>query len=215
MIPTVQYLEERFDTFNRMCFDGALPRIPIKLSRARSVIGRLLYRPVRARRGRIVGREDFLIRISTRFDLPEAEVEDTLIHEMIHYWIAWKGLRDSSSHGRVFRAMMQEINRKYGRHLTVSHKTTPAELDRDTRIREHLLCVSTLSDGRTAVTVCNPKSAPAIRRVFRLAAAVRTQAWFRSLDPWFNRFPRCRSPKLFPVDPDVLRPHLEGALPLA
>ena len=81
MIPTQEYLEERFDTFNRMCFDGALPRIPIRLSRAHTFLGRLQYKPVRDWRGRIVRKEDFVLRISTRFDLPEAEVEDTLIHE--------------------------------------------------------------------------------------------------------------------------------------
>ena len=91
MIPTVGYLEERFDTFNAMCFGGALPRIPIKLSKARGFVGRLQYRVKRDWRRRVVGREDFVLRISTRFDLPEAEVEDTLIHEMIHLWIAWKG----------------------------------------------------------------------------------------------------------------------------
>ena len=83
MIPTVEYLEERFGTFNELCFEGALPRIPIKLSNARSFVGRLQYRPVRDWRGRVVRREDFVLRISKRFDLPEAEVEDTLIHEMI------------------------------------------------------------------------------------------------------------------------------------
>ena len=135
MIPTVEYLEERFDTFNRMCFEGALPRIPIKLSHARTFVGRLVYRPVRNWRGRVVRREDFVIRISTRFDLPEAEIEDTLIHEMIHYWIAWKDIPDSSTHGREFRRIMQEINTRHGRHLTISHKSTPEEQDADTRIR--------------------------------------------------------------------------------
>ncbi len=74
MAPTVEYLEERFDTFNRMCFDGALPRIPIKLSNARGFVGRLQYRPVRDWRGRVVRHEDFVLRISRHFDLTEAEV---------------------------------------------------------------------------------------------------------------------------------------------
>ena len=102
MIPTVEYLEERFDSFNASCFEGALPRIPIKLSRARSFVGRLQYKPIRNWRGKLVGGENFVIRISTKFDLPEAETEDTLIHEMIHYWIVLNGLQDSSTHGRIW-----------------------------------------------------------------------------------------------------------------
>jgi hypothetical protein len=209
MIPTQEYLEERFDMFNRMCFDGALPRIPIRLSRAHTFLGRLQYKPVRDWRGRIVRREDFVLRISTRFDLPEAEVEDTLIHEMIHYFIAWKGLKDTSTHGRLFREMMKEINERHGRHITISHKTTPEELDRDTRVRTHHVCVSQLADGRTAVTVCASTRVRAISRAFGWSPTIRHTTWYTSTDPWFNRFPRCRTPKLFPVDPADLEPHLK------
>ena len=211
MQPTVEYLEERFDTFNRMCFDGALPRIPIKLSRARTFVGRLIYRPVRDWRGRVVRREDFVLRISTYFDLPEAEIEDTLIHEMIHYWIAWKGIKDTSSHGKEFRRIMKEINALHGRHLTISHKSTPEEQDRDTRVRDHYFCVSQLADGRTALTVAARPSIARIRRAFRWSPTVRSQTWYHSRDPWFNRYPHCRSPKIFPVDPAVLQPHLDAA----
>ena len=211
MTPTVEYLEERFDTFNRMCFDGALPRIPIKLSRARTFVGRLIYRPVRDWRGRVVRREDFVLRISTYFDLPEAEIEDTLIHEMIHYWIAWKGIKDTSSHGKEFRRIMKEINALHGRHLTISHKSTPEEQDRDTRVRDHWFCVSQLADGRTALTVAAQPCIARIRRAFRWSPTVRSQTWYHSRDPWFNRYPHCRSPKIFPVDPAVLQPHLDAA----
>ena len=211
MTPTVEYLEERFDTFNRMCFDGALPRIPIKLSRARTFVGRLIYRPVRDWRGRVVRREDFVLRISTYFDLPEAEIEDTLIHEMIHYWIAWKGIKDTSSHGKEFRRIMKEINALHGRHLTISHKSTPEEQDRDTRVRDHWFCVSQLADGRTALTVAAQPCIARIRRAFRWSPSIRSQPWYHSRDPWFNRYPHCRSPKIFPVDPAVLQPHLDAA----
>ena len=211
MTPTVEYLEERFDTFNRMCFDGALPRIPIKLSHARTFVGRLIYRPVRDWRGRVVRREDFVLRISTYFDLPEAEIEDTLIHEMIHYWIAWKGIKDTSSHGKEFRRIMKEINALHGRHLTISHKSTPEEQDRDTRVRDHYFCVSQLADGRTALTVAAQPCIARIQRAFRWSPTVRSQTWYHSRDPWFNRYTHCRSPKIFPVDPAVLQPHLDAA----
>ena len=211
MTPTVEYLEERFDTFNEMCFDGALPRIPVKLSGARSFVGRLTYRPVRDWRGRVVRCEDFVLRISKRFDLSEAEIEDTLIHEMIHYWIAYTGLRDSSTHGKLFRAKMKEINKLHGRHLTISHKSTPEEQDRDTHVSTHYFCVSQLVDGRTALTVAASTYVSRIRRAFRWSPTVRSQTWYTSTDPWFNRFPRCRSPKLFPVEIETLRLHLVDA----
>ena len=56
----------------------------ILITGARGFVGRLQYRTVRDWRGRVVRSEDFVLRISRHFDLPEEEVEDTLIHEMIH-----------------------------------------------------------------------------------------------------------------------------------
>ena len=44
--------------------------------------------------------------------------------------------------------------------------------------------------------------------MLRWSPTVRSSAWFVSRDPWFNRFPRCRTAKLFPVDPDELKAHI-------
>jgi hypothetical protein len=106
---------------------------------------------------------------------------------------------------------MQEINAQHGRHLTISHKSTPEEQDADTRIRDHWFCVSQLADGRTALTVAAQPCITRIRRAFRWSPTVRSSIWYHSTDPWFNRYPHCRSPKLFPVDPDTLRTHLANA----
>ena len=103
---------------------------------------------------------------------------------------------------------MKEINALHGRHRTISHKTPPEELDRDTCVRDHHVCVSQLADGRTAVTVAASTCVPRIRRMLRWSPTVRSSAWFVSRDPWFNRFPRCRTAKLFPVDPDELKAHI-------
>ena len=85
---------------------------------------------------------------------------------------------------------------------------TPEELDRDTHVRTHHVGVSQLADGRTAVTVCASTRVRAIRRAFTLSPTVRSTTWFTTTDPWFNRFPRCRTPKIFPVDSADLQPHL-------
>ena len=106
---------------------------------------------------------------------------------------------------------MKEINSLHGRHLTISHKSTPEEQDRDTRVRDHYFCVSQLADGRTALTVAAQPCIARIRRAFRWSPSIRSQTWYHSRDPWFNRYPHCRSPKIFPVDPAVLQPHLDGA----
>ena len=124
MIATLPFLENRFKTFNDAYFGGALPPVPIKLGRAVRSIGCCAYKKRRKWFGK-VEYSDFRIRISTRFDLPEQELEDTLLHEMIHYEILVNQRRDSSAHGRLFRARMREINEQYGRHIAVSYRIKP------------------------------------------------------------------------------------------
>ena len=121
MIATKPFLEERFATFNTLCFDGSLPPVPLRLGRAVRSLGSCTYRKKR----HLFGRTEyygFSIRISARFDLPERVLEDVLLHEMIHYEILVNQRQDTSAHGRLFRARMKEINERYGRRITVSYR---------------------------------------------------------------------------------------------
>lgn len=122
MIATVPYVQERVEHFNRLCFGGVLPPIPVKLYRAKSYLGKVCYKYRRGFFGRILSYEDFVLRISTFYDLDEAELEDIILHELIHYYIAYKGIRDTSTHGREFRRLMKTINSQFGRHITISRR---------------------------------------------------------------------------------------------
>ena len=119
MLVTLPFIEDRFREYNVLMFGGALPPLPIKLGRARTRLGSLGYS---YRRRLLVKREmyNFHMRFSTYYDLPQEVWENVIIHEMIHYHLAITGQQDGTPHGKNFRRMMDEINTKYGRHLTVS-----------------------------------------------------------------------------------------------
>ena len=122
MVPTIPYIQSRFDEFNARFFAGALPPVPIKLSNARTFLGKLTFT---IRRKWLFGEwtySNFVLRINTRFDLPEQLIEDTILHEMIHYYIAVNQLRDTSTHGRLFRQEMKRINAEGNRHITISYR---------------------------------------------------------------------------------------------
>ena len=214
MRPTLQYVRQKFDEFNALIFDGALPPIPIKLSNARSYLGICRYK----RRRKLFGKEelyDFRLFISTRLDLPEQEVEDTIIHEMIHYYIGVNGIRDTSAHGEVFRRMMNSINREHGRRITVSHKSTAAQREEamDTRPRLHVVAVVRLKDGRMGIKVIprNERSILAYRRALALSGKVGSMDFYLTADPYFNRFPRSAAPKVYFVGEEEVGEHLSGA----
>lgn len=105
--------------FNALCFGGKLPVVPLKVSHARTFLGKLV---MRRKRGFFLSRTEYQLRISDFYDLPQQEFEDTVLHEMIHLHIAVNRLKDTSPHGPVFRRIMEAFNQRYGRHVTVSRR---------------------------------------------------------------------------------------------
>ena len=37
-----------------------------------------------------------------------------MVHEMIHYYIAWNNIKDNKTHGDEFMRIAEEMNTKYG-----------------------------------------------------------------------------------------------------
>ena len=82
MKATIEFVEKKFDGFNRQIFGGKLPKIPVVLSDAKTFLGQCVYRTRRKPNGS-VEKYDFKLRINTRLDLPERELEDIIIHEIL------------------------------------------------------------------------------------------------------------------------------------
>ena len=217
MKPTIAYLEQKFEEFNREMFGGKLPMPPIELGRARSYLGICMYQ----KRRRLFRKPElchFRMRFSALFDLPEREWEDTLIHEMIHYHIGMNQLNDTSSHGQLFRQMMESINRKYGRHITISHKSTAEQQEQtcDKRQRWHVVAVVRMCDGKTGVKVL-PRVAQRIVKYYNLVGGnsrVAGVSLYVCKDAYFNRFPCSSALNVVYADPEQVALHLTEARPL-
>lgn len=212
MIPTIQFVKDSFRRFNHDIFDGSLPEPKFVMTRARTFRGKMVYYRKSVFGKRICS--DFEMRISVTFDLPVAEWEDVVIHEMIHYHIAYRNIHDSSAHGPTFRKLMCLINSRYGRNITVSAHSTDEQRNADRQMRAHYLCLAKMSDGRLGV-------APVAKtRIFELwdvlpsIPGVMAVSWVGAIDPWFNRFPRVMTPKLYISSAEEVMPHLKGALRL-
>lgn len=201
--------------FNELCFDGVLPPVPVVMTKARTYLGKVTFCTRRGLLGRVTGHDSFAIRISTSFDLTQQEWEDVIIHELIHYFIAWRGIRDTSVHGQEFRKMMAEINHKYGRHMSVSHKCKAGELEpKPVRIRNNFVCVTRLQDGNWGVTVAARTRVLYLHRALPRYYQLRGLSWYETADPFFARFPHSISPKIYRISEEELTRHLVGATPL-
>lgn len=210
---TTNYIEQKFCEFNEMIFGGKLPPLPIKLSSARTFMGKLRYEKKRKFLGGWAYKNYQLV-ISTRFDVSEHVIEDTVIHEMIHYYIMYRGLRDTSSHGPVFRKMMKEINDKYGRHVSVSVRLDAEIQKRDTKKRCHLLCVSHFKDGRVGVTVAAHTRWQYLREHLPHIPNVTDCIWYVTSNPFFNKFPRALTAKIYLISKTEIAENLADAEPM-
>lgn len=192
MTPTREQMRAWFDTFNRQYFNGELPLPRLALGSSRTRLGSMSCR----RRRTLTGWKfsDFAIRLSTYYDCTESEMQTVLLHEMIHYYIAWKGIRDDAPHGSVFRSIMNILNTRHGWDISVSasmrgRKTAAPHNDR----RPRLVLALENSRGECFLTVVNPRYAAQLKSRLKNAADATQRAWFVSTDPFFSDFTTVRS----------------------
>ena len=203
----MEYIQAHFDEYNRQYFGGQLPSLPIKLSHAKGFLGKVTF--VRKRQGLFGGykNEDFVLRINVRIDLPEELVQDTILHEMIHYYIAVNQFRDTSTHGRLFRAEMARINAEGHRHITISHRLSEEQQAQAHIHKERAVAIVHFSDGKTGVKVV-PKQEKHIRYWHQMAMRrfpIDHIDWYLSDDPYFAQFPSSIAMKIFIIpNPEAL-----------
>ena len=218
MRATIPYIEQKFSEFNTLCFGGELPPLPIQLSNARSFLGKLVFYKRRTIFGKIE-RYDYRLRISTRINLPEKDIEDAIIHEMIHYHIALNDIPDTSAHGPAFRRIMNYINVNYGRNVRLSYRLTAEQREEaiDKRERYHAIAVVTLADGGTAVKVLPLKRHRIITYYNSVSRAREVTAvrLYLSKNAYFNRYPCSSALRVYSIDKDVLEQHLQDAWPVS
>lgn len=203
MFATLPYIQHKFQEYNALYFNNTLPDIPIRLSNAKGFLGKVSYRKTRQGLFGQTKNTDFVMRINTRIDLPEEVLNDTILHEMIHYYIGYHQLRDTSSHGTLFRQMMTHINQAGNHHIAISHRLTE-EQQKQAMGREKMRVVGIVHfrDGRTGVKVV-PRQAQAIER-FQQAALkhfpIESIEWYLTSDSYFARYPSSNALRIYLVN---------------
>ena len=214
MIATIPYVEKKFEEYNLQMFAGQLSKLPIELSDAKTFLGKCVYHK-RTKADGETEYYDFRLRINTRIDLPEHEIEDTIIHEMIHYFIRWNHMEDSSSHGPIFQHMMNSINEKYGRHVSIRHKGTEEQNEQaiDKRQHWHVVAVVCFKDGKTGIKVL-PRVMPSIVNFYDKVGTTKDVIsidLYMSNDIFFNRYPNSSALKVHYVEKNEVMSHLTDA----
>lgn len=199
-------INQSFEHFNELCFNSILPKPSFQLRNAKSYLGKFVVK-----KPRFFGSRQYSIRISTRYDLEQAQIEDILIHEMIHYYLDFTHTRDTSSHGKKFKEMMTEINDRYGRHMTISVKTR--NLRSNTK-HKHIVAVITMCNSKTGIMVCAKTRVKAIYRQLTTTPMISEVKWYVSENDFFDQYPRSRNAKIFYLSEVGIKDALTDAIPL-
>lgn len=214
MIPTIPYIEAKFDEFNKLIFGSELPRIPIVLGSATRVVGAFSCKVRRNFWGK-KEYSDLKLRFSKKFDLPEKELEDVIIHEMIHYYIHFKNLKDKSAHGPLFKNLMNQINKTFGRNISIRHKgavKTNQQIT-DAKPRYRVVAVVTMKDGKTGIKVL-PRIKEKVRHYYNTVSTSPTVSkveFYFTLNPFFGQYPCSSALRIHYIDHSTLQPQLQGA----
>lgn len=212
MKPSVEILHRIFREANNTYFKGKLPPVEIRIGRATTTLGKfvhLKYPKERTPAG-------CHISISGYFDLPEQELADTLIHEMIHYYIWLFNVPDSSTHGCNFRKIMNAINRDPKRNISVTGNVDRNLFPKKQRAmpREYYLCLTKSFDGRIFITRCAKTRVFEIHRLMEQWDIIDEIKWYFSSDPWFNSFPLSRTASLYKISDEEIKKYLTVAVEL-
>jgi len=193
MTPTIDFIQEQFNTFNKAYFDGVLPMPNFVITRARTLLGQFVC----TKRNVWLFFEgkpmDCTIKISGFYDMPEREYQNTLLHEMIHYYISYRRIKDTSPHGQVFREMMQRLNDEGWSISVRGHTTEYAIAHRADRGKLRTILAIKTTDGRFFVAVVQPSAIAKIETVIKKTPIIESHTWLTSSDDSFSSFPTVRT----------------------
>ncbi len=188
---SIEWIEKWFTVFNNDYFGGKLPLPDLALSKSKTRLGSMSCKHVtRFGRTKVY---DFAIRISNYYDMTERQFQNVLLHEMIHYSIAYTGTKDTSPHGVVFRGMADAMNKKYGWDINVMISIRNVKIADDKIVKPFLVMALELQTGERLLTVVNPKYAKKVDSMARNVKRISRFAWYTSTDKYFIHYPLVRA----------------------
>ena len=115
MIADYTTMPRMFRECNKKYFNGILPWPKFGLINKLNILARFEYNKDKKRKHPIKWQS---IKFSDCYDFTEDDFRELMVHELIHYYIAWNGIKDNKSHGREFMRIANELNEKYGLNIT-------------------------------------------------------------------------------------------------
>ena len=115
MVADYNTMPRIFSECNKKYFNNSLPTPKFGLLNKTKILARFEYN--KNKKGKYPIKRQVLF-FSDCFDFDEKDFIEIMVHEMIHYYIAWNSIKDNGAHGKEFMKIANEINEKYGLNIT-------------------------------------------------------------------------------------------------
>ncbi len=115
MIADYNTMPRMFWECNRLYFDHSLPTPKFGLMKKLNRLARFEY--FKNNKGKApIKRQTILF--SEYYDFDEDTFRNLMVHEMIHYYLAWNRIKTKKDHGKEFMGIAHDLNEKYGLNVT-------------------------------------------------------------------------------------------------
>lgn len=109
-----------FHIYNEKYFNGVLPIPTLRIMHSYRTLGYFHCE---------IDNDGYILNptiyISDNYEYTESQLKNIIVHEMIHYFLAYCGKDMKCHHGKEFRKMSQKLNSKYGLNITSTIDLTP------------------------------------------------------------------------------------------
>lgn len=114
MVANLANIAEAFDEYNRSYFEGKLPVPMFDLLHSFRTCGYFQYT-----KGGWFDKTlyDPTISMTDYYDFTEMQFKDIMVHEMIHFYLAYFSIDRRCRHGKKFMEMAERLNKTYGLHI--------------------------------------------------------------------------------------------------
>lgn len=188
---TPELLRTWFDELNDRFYGSELPVPRLETGNSRTALGTMRCR--RRRVSLLKWQVVYTIRVSNYYERSYDDFRNVLLHEMIHYYIAVKKLKDTSPHGRIFRQLMEKVNAA-GWHVSVSERRAMSIAERNLRrVKPAIVLSMRARSGARLLTVVNSGYVTRMENRLRRQHEVVSWQWHTSTDAMFNSWPRVRT----------------------
>ena len=191
-----EWMAKWFAIFNSRYFSGRLPVPGFYVSMAKTALGVARWETGPG------GAKRYRIGLSNYYERTEDDFKNTLLHEMVHYYIGFSGQRDTSAHGRLFRAWMERLN-KEGWRISVSERSGGLVRRAGASAKPVLALALKLRGGQFFLSAVNPVYAVSIDKEAAANPLVEERGWLVSTDEYLGGFSKVRTLRGCKVDKET------------